>query len=416
MTDHTDLSRRQYVKTAALSAAATTALAGCMGGLDDGGDASTGDDGAWRDAELEAVPAAPDDRLYSADNTQSSGETIRHLTWSGYEAANVQRPFEKKFDCQTGVDLFTSNLDAFNRLDDGAWREFDHATFDMAWLPDLAEAGLIRPLDYEAWKPYTFDKYTDLFQRENGYEFAFLDEDYNFDADGQLYGVPQRFGWASFALNTDVVSESDARSYDAAWADEYDVGVYDLPFWGVQIVMLREGIDPYATHTDAEVERIREATVALFENAAGVYADVGSLNTALAAGDIDIAFVSGNWINGSLRRGGRFEYEARVPDEGGVIWVETTTMLKGSHPSVSTNYLAYMQHGITAKNLMWPTIGGTNVVPHQSSIDRLNRRQRTVLRIDDLQDIIDKSRFYTGVPDLDRLVSVWEDAKAEATG
>jgi len=125
----------------------------------------------------------------------------------------------------------------------------------MAWLPDLAEAGLIRPLNYEEWKPYTFDKYTEMFTKEGGYKFAFLNEDdYSFDMDGTMYGVPQRYGWASFVVNKDNVAESDYSSYDAAWSGDYNVGIYDLMFWGMQIIMLREGIDPYKEHTDEEIE------------------------------------------------------------------------------------------------------------------------------------------------------------------
>ncbi|MFB6223766.1 MAG: PotD/PotF family extracellular solute-binding protein [Haloarcula sp.] len=411
MTGKDTYSRRQCLKAAAGSTVASAALAGCTGLL--GREGSGGDE--WRNKELASVPAKTFDDLYQVSDSNAEGETLRHLTWSGYEASNVQEPFRKKFNCDTELDLFTSNLKAFNRLDGGEWQDFHHATFDMAWLPNLAEAGLIRPLEYEQWKPYTFDKYTDMFKKSEGYKFAFLNEDdYSFDIDGKMYGVPQRFGWASFAVNKDTVAKSDYQSYDAAWSEQYDVGVYDLPFWGVQIVMLREGIDPYKTHTDAEAEQVRQATIDLFENAKTILPDISSVNSALGNNEIDIALISGNWINGILRRGGSFQYEAHVPEEGGVIWVETTTMLKGDHPSVSDNYLAYMQHGITAKNLMWPTVGGTNVVPHQESIDKLSRRQRTVLRVDDIPDIIDKSVFYTGVPDLDRFISIWEDAKAQA--
>ncbi|MFC7056950.1 ABC transporter substrate-binding protein [Halovenus salina] len=411
MTDTNDYSRRQLMKAAAASTVASSALAGCSGILGDDADSA----GEWRNEELATVTAPSFDELYQADTVDSNPGTVNHLTWSGYEAANVQAPFQKKFNCETGLDLFTSNPAAFDRLNGGEWQDFHHATFDMAWLPNLAEAGLIRPLDYEQWKPYTFDKYTDRFQKSEGYKYAFLDEsDYSFDVDGKMYGVPQRYGWASFAVNTNTVDSSDYSSYDAAWSDEYDVGVYDLPFWGVQIVMLREGIEPYKSHSEAEIEQIREATVDLFENAKTVVPDIASLNAALRNNEIDIGFISGSWINGSIRRGGNFQYEAHVPEEGSVIWVETTTMLKGDHPAVSDNYLAYMQHGITAKSLMWPTVGGTNVVPHQSAIDNLNRRQRDVLRVDDIPEIIDRSVFYTGVPDLDRLISVWEDAKAQA--
>jgi spermidine/putrescine transport system substrate-binding protein len=292
------------------------------------------------------VPAEPDGALYEPGPDDEAGETVNHLAWTGYDDSNVQDPFREQFDCDTQLDLFTSNPQAFNRLQSGEWQQFHQATFDMAWIPRLAEAELIRPIDYETWKEYTFDQYIDIFKRENGYEYAFVNEDdYSFDTEGTLYGVPQRFGWASFVVNTDNVSEGDYQSYDAAWSDQYDVGVYDLMFWGVQIIMLREGIDPFKEHTDEEVEQVRQATFDLFDNAKTLLPDFASMNQAMKSGEIDIGFISGSWINGTLRRDGDLQFEAVVPDEGGVIWVETTAFVKGAQPTVSDHYPPSMQRG-----------------------------------------------------------------------
>ena len=405
---HDKPTRRDCLKAAsALGVAGTGGIAGCLGG----GGGSEGN--SWRTQELATVPAEEYDKLYEPGDDEQTGETVNHLTWTGYDASNVQDPFREKFDANTQLDLFTSNPKAFNRLKSGEWQQFQQATFDMAWLPDLAEAELIRPLNYEEWKPYTFDKYTKMFTKDEGYKFAFLNEDdYSFDVEGTMYGVPQRYGWASFVVNKETVEEADYKSYDAAWSDKYDVGIYDLMFWGMQIIMLREGIDPYKEHSDDEIEQIKQATFDLFDNAKTLLPDFASMNQAMKSGEIDIGFISGSWINGTLRRGGDLKFEAHVPEEGGVIWVETTCMVKGDHPTVSDNYLAYMQHGETAKELMWPTSGGTNVVPHKTAIEELNDEQRKVLRVDDIPDIIDRSVFYTGIPDLDKLEPIWREAKS----
>jgi len=384
--------------------------AGCLGG---GGGDGDGEGNSWRTQELATVPAKPDEALYEPDGSDETGETINHLTWTGYDASNVQDPFREQFNCQTQLDLFTSNPKAFNRLQSGEWKQFHQATFDMAWIPRLAEAGLIRPIDYEEWKPYTFDQYIDLFQKENGYKYAFVNEDdYTFDTDGKMYGAPQRFGWASFVVNTDSVAEDAYSSYDAAWSGEYDVGIYDLMFWGIQIIMLREGIDPFKEHTEAEVEQVKQATFELFDNAKTLLPDFASMNQAMKSGEIDIGFISGNWINGTLRRGGNMQFEAVVPEEGSVIWVETTAFVKGDQPTVSDNYMAYMQRGENALKLSWPTSGGTNVVPHKTAWENYNDQQRQVLRVDEVRDIIDRSVFYTGIPDLEKFEPIWRQAKS----
>ncbi|WP_251329045.1 hypothetical protein [Haloplanus pelagicus] len=210
--DH-ELTRRRYLR-AATAGAAMAGAAGCLGG--GGGGGSEGN--SWRTKELATVPAESDGALYEPDESDETGETVNHLTWTGYDASNVQDPFREQFDCQTQLDLFTSNPKAFNRLESGEWEQFHQATLDMAWIPRLVEAGLIRPIDYESWKPYTFDQYIDLFKKQNGYKYAFVNEDdYTFDVDGTMYGAPQRFGWASFVVNTDEVAADAYSSYDAAW-------------------------------------------------------------------------------------------------------------------------------------------------------------------------------------------------------
>ncbi|WP_338728252.1 PotD/PotF family extracellular solute-binding protein [Haladaptatus sp. DJG-WS-42] len=404
MRDELEFSRREWMKaTGALGATAVSGLAGCLGGGGGGGEG----------APLSMIEAEPHPGLYEpSEEEKNNQETLAHLTWTGYDAENVQGPFRQKFNAETKIDLFTSNPKAFNRLKSGEWQQFHQATFDMAWIPRLAEADLIRPMDYESWKPYTFDQYIDLFKRENGYKYAFLNEDdYTFDTEGKLYGLPQRFGWASFAVNTDTVAENDYKSYDAAWSGDYNVGVYDLMFWGIQIIMLREGIDPFKEHTEEEVEQVRQATFDLFDNATTLLPDFASMNQALKAGEIDIGFISGNWINGTLRRDGNYEFEAVVPDEGSVIWVETTAFVKGEQPDISDNYMAYMMNGENALKLSWPSSGGTNVVPHKTAWENYNDEQRKVLRVDDVPDIIDRSVFYEGIPDLDKFEPIWREAK-----
>lgn len=403
--------RRKLLQTGAASTAA--GLAGCLGG-GGGGGGGNGGQGSWRTQKLAMVPAAKHPKLYTpTDSEKEKRESLAHLTWTGYDAENVQGPFRKKFTCETQLDLFTSNPKAFNRLKSGEWKQFHQATFDMAWLPRLAEADLIRPISYEGWEPYTFDGYIDLFKRKNGYKYAFLNEDegYAFDTEGQLYGFPQRFGWASFAVNTNTVDQADYKSYDAAWSDKYDVGIYDLMFWGIQVIMVREGIDPFKKHSDEEVEQVKQATFDLFDNAKTLLPDFASMNQALKSGSIDIGFISGNWINGTLRRDGATHIVAKVPEEGGIIWVETTTFVKGNQPTISDNYAAYMQRGKNAYKLSWPTTGGTNVVPHQEAWEKYSERQRKVLRVDDIKDIIDRSVFYQGIPDLEKFGPIWRQAK-----
>ncbi len=54
------------------------------------------------------------------------------------------------------------SLDDVEPLKSGEWKQFHQATFDMAWIPRLAEAGYRH--SSKTWKPYTFDQHIDVFR------------------------------------------------------------------------------------------------------------------------------------------------------------------------------------------------------------------------------------------------------------
>ncbi|WP_338740455.1 PotD/PotF family extracellular solute-binding protein [Haloplanus salilacus] len=408
------LKRRQYLKGIAVGAS-SAALAGCTGGGGGGGSGGNGVQMDWEAEEMATVQGKPHPELLEpTDEELELSTTVSHLTWAGYDGENVQGPFRDQFDTDTSLDLFTEDPQAINRLSSGEWSQFDIFTPNNAFIANAVDEDLLRPIDEEAWRPYTFDNYLDLFKPENGYKYAHVNEDGEFDTDGQLYALPQRWGWVSMCVNQDTVAESDWQTYDIAWDDEYNVGLSDWFFWMIQIIMLREGIDPYKEHSDEEREQVRQATFDLFDNAEAIYPDVASQNQALSSGEIDILIMSSNFGQGTLRRDGRMEFKNVIPDEeGGIIWVEQDSFLKGELSPLADNYVAYLQSPEAAYNLSWPEgASSVNVVPHASSFDQYSDEQKAVLRTEDLDDILANSVFFDVVPDLESFQPIWREAKA----
>lgn len=407
-------SRRNYIKGAA-SGVAALALAGCTGSSSD----SSGDSGgssiqeSWESKQMATVQADPHpDLLEPSENEKSVSTTVSHLTWAGYDGENVQQPFRKQFNAETSLDLFTDDPKAINRLSTGEWSQFDIFTPNNAFVVDAYEQDLIRPIDEEAWRPYTFDNYLDLFKPENGYKFSHINEDGEFDPDGQLYALPQRWGWVSMTVNTDVVPESD-WTYDAAWSEEYNVGVSDWFFWIIQTIMLREGIDPFKQHSEEELEQVRQSTFNLIDNSVAVYPDIASQNQALKSGEIDVLLMGSNFGQGTLRRGGQMQFKTVVPDEGCIVWVEQDTFTKGEMSPLADNYVAYLQSPDAAYELSWPQgASSVNVVPQKSVFERYSTEQQKVLRTEDLDYILDNSVFFDRVPDLESFQPIWRKAKS----
>jgi len=363
------------------------------------------------------------------DEAEAAAGPLHFKTWSGYNAGNVTGPFEKQWEVPVKISLFTSNPEAYNEIKGGKYKFYDLAAFDMAWVPRLAKEGLIRKLDLDAWKALAWDHYIDQFQLGT-YKFAQLNEDWQFDAEGDLYGLPQRFGVVSAYANTARVSEDVwGESYDWIWnpGRDYNIGLLDRMFWTIQLIMYWSNIDPFKPHSDDELETVREETIKLFQNAKALYSNAPQVNTALLHQEIDVCFEGDNFINGPLRQAGYLDFQTIAPkranpkyapypenpnNAGGTTWVETTMVIDNPelHPA-AYDYMAYMQKPRTAYELSWPDKGPAVLVPHKYAWDHWDRTQREVLEADTMQTFIERSRWYEGIPDLDKFNAIWEEAK-----
>jgi spermidine/putrescine transport system substrate-binding protein len=366
---------------------------------------------------------------FTVEPKESDAGALHYKSWAGYNSQNVKGPFEKEYGVPVTVSLFTDNPSAFNEIKGGKYKFYDLASFDMAWVPRLAENDFIEKLDLETWKPLAWDHYIPQFALGE-YEYAQLNDQWQFDANGDLYGLPQRFGIVAAYANTNRVPRDVwGESFDWIWnpGTEYNIGLLDRMFWTIQLVMYWCNIDPFAPHTDADLEKVREETIKLFENAKALYSDMPMINTALLHEEVDVCFEGDNFVNGPLRQMGRTEFQTIVPkranpnypeypeapnNAGGSNWVETSMIIKNPdlHPA-AYDFLRYMQEPETNYELSWPDKGSACLVPHKYAWDKWNKEQRIVLEADYMQNLMTRCRWYAGVPDLEKFNPIWEEAK-----
>lgn len=421
-------SRREFVVSSA-AAASILSMAGCTSnssgdGSDGGSTESAPGKMSWMDEDMSPVTAPEYPELNEPTEWEKNNkEAINHFVFSAYEADNVQQPFRENFNAETNLELFTSMPKILNRLRAGEWKDFHQATLDMGFMPKFAEEGFIRPLDFESWKPYTFDKYLDFMKPEN-YEFAFLDEEtWEFSKDGQLYGIPQRWGVVSMVVNTEEVDKEDWDKYDCAWmGDKYDVGINDAQWaWTVKNVMLRLGIDPWKKHSDEEKQQVQDELNELFKNAKTLLPGWGPALQAMKSGEIDVLFYAFNALASSLRRdtGEYDKFKAPVPpneingQKQGMLWVESTYMIKGPHPRVSDNYVAYLQNPEAASELMWPDAGIIGAVPQKEAVENLTEEQKKVMDQEYWSTMRKNSQFFRGTPDIEEFGEIYRRAKTQ---
>ncbi len=119
------------------------------------------------------------------------------LCWEGYNTDNVLGPFrELHAGARVRAESGTSDPDMINRLRAGELNVWDVLNVNQPWARRLAPEGLIKPLDKARFMPY-FEKMSGEFAKP--YPLAFADN-------GDLLGMPQRYGPFSFVVNTDKIS------------------------------------------------------------------------------------------------------------------------------------------------------------------------------------------------------------------
>lgn len=363
------------------------------------------------------------------DKNEAAAGTLHFLAWSGYDASNVTGPFTKKWHVPIDVSTITSDPAAFNQLKGGKNAFYDLTSFDMAWVPKLAKAGLVKKLELDNWRGLAWEHYIDQFQLGN-YKFAQLDSQWQFDANGELYGLPQRFGVVAAYANTKRVPKDVwGASYDWVWnpGKDFNIGLLDRMFWTIQLIMYWANINPFKEHSDDEIQTVREETIKLFQHAKALYSHAPEVNTALLHEEIDVCFEGDNFINGPLRQAGYLQFQTVTPERanskypkypddpnnaGGTTWVEEEMVINNPnlHPA-AYDYLAYMQEPETSFQLSWPDKGPAVLVPHKYAWDHWNKHQREVLEADYMQKLMDRCRWYEGIPDLDKFNDIWEEAK-----
>jgi spermidine/putrescine transport system substrate-binding protein len=373
--------------------------------------------------ETDSLVAPSENLLEPTDWEANNSESLSHLTWTGYDSDNVQQPFRDKFNAETNINLFQDNAKVFNQMKSGDWETYHHSSLDLAWATNLAEAGLLREADYEAWRQYTHDKFVDTWDPEEGNPVTFIDaEEGQFvesRSDGKLYSWPQRWGFVGVPINTDTVDIEDAKSYDIAFmGDKYDIGIADnQPAWQVQPLMLMQGIDPYREHTEEEIDKTAEAAKRLFSNAKTALPGFSQIAQALKSGSIDVLCFNGNFVTTPVRIDGNLNVKTIVPTERpnglkqGIVWAENTGFVKGEHPRISDNYLAYMMSEEASYQLSFPDSGPPNPVPTAAAWDRWTDEQKEIIRVDELDQVLENSVFFQGVPDIDKFLPRWREAR-----
>ncbi len=338
------------------------------------------------------------------------------LCWEGYNSPQVLDPFRSGKGATVKAESLTNDPTMINRLRAGEINVWDLINVNNPWARKIMlPEKLIRPLDRAAMEPY-FDKMMPAFKPP--YKWA-MDE-----TGSELIGMCQRFGPYSFVVNTDKISRATAEDQgwnlwnDASMAGKY--GILESDDWNVFNICAISGFDPFRIHTDEEVTRFTETAKRVFAGKKLV-GDIATNNQALISGEIDFYLTGGTYSVSPARADGHKNLRGITPKKGpfaggkgGVAWIEVTSVVNNPNGSpLATDFLEYVQAPDVAHTVAFAE-GTFNPVAQMGNPDcfkLFNKDELDAIQWDSLDEEMAGSVEYDIVPDYDKLLDAWNNAK-----
>ena len=338
------------------------------------------------------------------------------LCWEGYNSDEVLGPFRSaNAGASVRAESGTSDPDMINKLRAGEVNVWDLINVNQPWAREqLYPEGLIKALDKDRFMPY-FDKMMPEFAKP--YPLSFAD-------DGNLIGMPQRFGPFSFVVNTDKISREMAEDQgwklflDAGMKDRYGVLTYDN--WNVMHMCLTGDQNPFEEISGDGLETFKSTAEAIFGGAKLLTDDLVAMNTALINGEIDAYFTGGTYTASPARFDGASNVRAITPNsgpvdgKGGVVWIELTSAVNNPDPSsLAEDFLEYVQGADISKAVAFSegTYNPVCQMGDEAVMSKFDNDELDAIQWDSLEEEMNRSLDYQVIASYDKLIEIYNAAK-----
>lgn len=285
--------RRQFLKTAGVAGA--VGLAGCTGGIGGG----------------------------------SGPVEINILAWDDFK--RFKEPIEEKLDVVINTQVSSSSSEMFSGWNAGQNEEFDITVPNNNYVNNFVEADLVAPVNKDA-----VTNWDSLF----GTFHDFANEQFS-DDEGNVYGVPIRFGWYGYSYDTRAIPEDHEASYEVLFSEEYagndmtsNVVMYDNHFKAMSATALYLGYqDAFegkeVTLSEDQIQNVKETMLDQKPLISAYIAPDATFIKSFRQGD----FLAGNCGRNEvmdMKREGDDWVEMASPKEGELAWFEGAVVSKES--------------------------------------------------------------------------------------
>ena len=304
----------------------------------------------------------------------NAADELNALVWCDHADPKLLEPFEAKFNVKVNVKTYEGTGAALSIIEQSALGDWDVLMVDAPDAPSIAKLGLLEPLT-DSSLPLD-DLYSSLTSA-------------NFNkVDGVRYTVPEKFGYYGVAYNREKVDPVDMKTAQVMWNSKYKgrIAVYDYYFPTMQLIAISMGIKPNEI-TMNDLPKIRERLLAMKENVKMV-GDIVSVQNALVNGDVDIVVSGAEFVVSNLMPS-MPNLDWTIFDEGGLIWIQGLSILKGSkRKDLALEFIKYVvspegQSNLATSECYWAMPANSKTV--------LSDAEKSILRWDEQQGFLDRS-------------------------
>ncbi len=330
----------------------------------------------------------------------SAQTSVTFLGWQGYD----EGLFASDFMQQNGIELQTTyignNDEIVTRLASGGVGSIDLVTPYMGYVPLLASAGLIQPIDTA--------KVPNMAHMMEPFR-----SDPNVNLDGQLWGVPFTWGSAPMMYNPAAIPEAP-QSWMDLFKPEYagKVGMMDDPLGNIMLAaILATDADVATMLTPEQLTAAIDFLIRVKSIARTVAVSWGDLADSLARNDVIITFSGWETIRKFAADLGA-EIAYTYPQEGTYAWLDTYCIVADAPNPDAAHALCNEIIGREAQLMIGSEM--LQGIVSTEGVEALPEDARSLYPYDDMDSFSARARFFAFPPlESDGVHATFDDWQTE---
>lgn len=331
--------------------------------------------------------------------TSSGTTTINVLAWASFE--NVKDKIAQNVDAEIELSTVTSTEPMFTQWNSGQNDEFDVTMPNNNYMPKFIDADLVAPLNKDVVTNWDniFPRYKELAKSQAG-------------RDGEIYGVPQRFGWDTYAYDTRKVPEHE-EDLSMMFNEEYKgkIGSFKQFTKAMGHAALSLGYqDAFEgrriTLSQTQIDKVTEKLKDQNDLVSAYYAAPSQIKELFTGGSVSLGH-SYRFVTAQLKMDGNDWIKMAVPKQGALTWFETAVVSKESDNKEKAWEVV---NAILEPEVVGEWLAGVGIASTNAKLaDALEGDKGKYIKIDPSR--VENMIPYKQIKDEDAWVSAWEEVR-----